>query len=60
MPPLRFARIETAIGPMWVAQTDVGVAAVSGADALEAFLGPLHRRFPDLEPIPGPRRRLAG
>ena len=52
MPSLRFARVETPIGPMWVAQTDVGVAAVSGS-TLEALLGPLRRRFPDLDAIPG-------
>ena len=28
MPPLRFARVETSLGPMWVAETDRGVAAV--------------------------------
>ncbi len=52
MPPLRFARVETSIGPMWVAETDAGVAAVERETALEAFLGPLRRRFPDLEPMP--------
>ena len=53
MPPLRFARIETSLGPMWVAETDRGIAAVARATALEAFLEPLRRRFPDSEPIPG-------
>ena len=42
MPPLRFARVETSLGPMWVAETDLGVAAVS-RDDLE---GSLTRRFP--------------
>lgn len=52
MPPLRFARVETSIGPMLVAETDAGVAAVTRAEALEAFLAPLRRRFPTLEPMP--------
>jgi methylated-DNA-[protein]-cysteine S-methyltransferase len=53
MPPLRFARIESHLGPMWVAETDAGVAAVSGTTLLEAFLAPLRRRFPAVEPVPG-------
>jgi AraC family transcriptional regulator, regulatory protein of adaptative response / methylated-DNA-[protein]-cysteine methyltransferase len=52
MPPLRFARVETSIGPMWVAETDRGVAAVSRAASLDAFLEPLRRRYPDAEPAP--------
>jgi O-6-methylguanine DNA methyltransferase len=52
MPPLRFARVETPIGPMWLAQTDSGVAAIERADSLEAFLAPLRRRFPAAEPAP--------
>lgn len=53
MPPLRFARVETSIGPMWLAETDRGVAAVDRAASLDAFLEPLRRRFPDAEPAPG-------
>lgn len=53
MPPLRFARVETSIGPMWLAETDRGVAAVDRAALLDAFLEPLRRRFPDAEPAPG-------
>ena len=52
MPPLRFAHVETSLGPTWVAETDAGVAAVEREMGLEAFLGPLRRRFPDLEPVP--------
>ncbi|MGH2418784.1 MAG: methylated-DNA--[protein]-cysteine S-methyltransferase [Candidatus Limnocylindria bacterium] len=52
MPPLRFARVESSLGPTWVAETDAGVAAVSRAPSLEGFLAPLRRRFPDLEPEP--------
>jgi AraC family transcriptional regulator of adaptative response/methylated-DNA-[protein]-cysteine methyltransferase len=52
MPPLRFARVETSLGPMWVAETDAGVAAVSRTASLGAFLAPLRHRFPDLEPEP--------
>jgi len=52
MPPLRFAHVETSLGPMWVAQTDRGIAAIEREMGLEAILGPLRRRFPDLEPVP--------
>jgi O-6-methylguanine DNA methyltransferase len=52
MPPLRFARVETSLGPMWMAETDVGIAAVGRAASLEAFLEPLRRRFPAAEPVP--------
>jgi O-6-methylguanine DNA methyltransferase len=52
MPPLRFARVETSIGPMWLAETDRGVAAVARAASLDAFLEPLRRRFPDGKPAP--------
>ena len=52
MPPLRFARVETSIGPMWLAETDRGIAAVDRAASLDAFLEPLRRRFPDAEPAP--------
>jgi len=46
MPALRFGRIETPIGPIWLAETDAGVAAASRSEALEAFLAGLRRRFP--------------
>lgn len=52
MPPLRFARVETSIGPMLVAETGDGIAAVTHAETLEALLAPLRRRFPTLEPMP--------
>ena len=52
MPPLRFARVETSLGPMWVAETDAGVAAASRSDALDTFLDGLRRRFPGLRPEP--------
>ena len=52
MPPLRFARVESSLGPMLVAQTDRGVAAVGPATSLDIFLEPLRRRFPSLEPVP--------
>jgi len=52
MPPLRFARAETSIGPMWLAQTERGVAAVGRAASLDAFLEPLRRRFPDRDHAP--------
>lgn len=48
MPTLRFARVETTIGPMWVAETDAGVASVSHSEPFTT----LNRRFPraPLEP----------
>ena len=52
MPPLRFARAETSIGPMLAAETGVGLAAVGRLTSLEAFLEPLRRRFPAFEPVP--------
>ena len=52
MPVIRFGHVETGLGPMWVAETDAGVAAISRSEPLEAFLAPLRRRFPDLDPVP--------
>ena len=49
--PLRFARVDSALGPMWVAETDYGLAACSRADAPDAFLAALRRRFPGVEPV---------
>lgn len=52
MPPLRFARVETSIGPLLVAESDVGIAAVSRPEALEDLLGGIRRRFGELAPVP--------
>ena len=52
MPPLRFARIETSIGPMLVAETDAGIAAATRSQALDRFLAPLRQRLPDSDPVP--------
>ena len=52
MGPLRFARVDTSLGPMLVAWTDAGIAAAERAASVEAFLAPLRRRFPLLEPEP--------
>ena len=49
MPAVRFARVETSLGPMWVAETDQGVAAVTRSESLDAFLAGLRRRFPRAE-----------
>ena len=45
---MRFARIETALGALWIAETDLGVAAVARDEPFD----PLQRRFPGspLEP----------
>lgn len=52
MRSLRFGRVDSPHGPMWVAETDAGVAAASRSESLEGILAPLRRRFPDLEPVP--------
>ena len=52
MPQLRFVRVETLLGPMWVARTDRGVAAIGRAASLESFLEPLRRRYPDADVAP--------
>lgn len=52
MPSLRFACAETSIGPMLVAETDLGIAAVSREASVETFLATLHRRFPHARPMP--------
>lgn len=49
MPSLRFARAETQLGPMLVAETDDGVAAVAPGGSLDSFLAALRRRFPDVD-----------
>ena len=52
MPTIRFARVDSALGPMWIAETDAGVAAVTRSASLEGFLAALRRRFPGLQPEP--------
>jgi AraC family transcriptional regulator of adaptative response/methylated-DNA-[protein]-cysteine methyltransferase len=52
MPPLRFMRVETPIGPMLVAETDRGIAAATRSDALDGFLDALRRRFAESDPVP--------
>jgi AraC family transcriptional regulator of adaptative response/methylated-DNA-[protein]-cysteine methyltransferase len=49
IPTLRFARVDTSIGPMWVAETDAGIAAVSRSEPFPA----LERRFPQASVEPG-------
>jgi O-6-methylguanine DNA methyltransferase len=53
MPGLRFSRVDTSIGPMWIAETSLGIAAASRSDAVQPFLDGLRRRFPRLAPEPG-------
>ena len=50
MASLRFGRVDGPLGPMWMAETDAGVAAVSRADSPAALLAELRRRFPGIEP----------
>ena len=53
MPPIVFAQLETALGPMLAARSAFGVAALSTDLGLDAFLDPLRRRFGGpLEPDP--------
>lgn len=46
MASLRFGRVVGPLGPMWVAETDAGVAAISRDDTPNALLAGLRRRFP--------------
>jgi methylated-DNA-[protein]-cysteine S-methyltransferase len=50
MPWLRFGRVVSPIGPLWVAETDVGVAACARSEDPGALLAGLRRRFPGVEP----------
>ena len=50
MSRLRFARVDGPHGPLWVAETDRGVAAATHAEAPDAMLAELGRRFPGIEP----------
>ena len=49
---LRFGRVDSSIGRLWVAETDEGVAACTRAELPDAFLEGLRRRFPrsEIEP----------
>jgi len=50
---VRFGRVRSTLGPLWVAETDVGIAACSPGDSPGPMLAGLRRRFPRLEPEPG-------
>ena len=52
MPSLRFARAESSIGPILVAESGLGIAAIDRSDALESFLAPLRRRFAGFDLTP--------
>lgn len=52
MASLRFGRVDGPVGPMWVAETDAGVAAVSHAASPRPMLAALGRRFPGVSPEP--------
>ncbi len=56
MPSLRFARVKSSIGPMWVAETDLGVAAATRDADLFAFLAGVRQRFGRTEPDAAARR----
>lgn len=48
---LRFTNVETTLGPMLLAGTDTGIAALTRGEETGAFLAALRRRFPDAEPM---------
>jgi O-6-methylguanine DNA methyltransferase len=50
MASLRFGRVDSPLGPLWVAETDTGVAAVTRSETPEPLLAGLRRRFPGIEP----------
>jgi len=52
MPALAFARVVTPLGPMLLAGTERGLAAIGRADNHTSFLADLSRRFPGEEPLP--------
>ena len=49
---LEFSWVDTALGPMLVAATSLGIAALSRTDDTPAFLSRLARRFPGAPPSP--------
>ncbi|HSJ00161.1 MAG TPA: MGMT family protein [Patescibacteria group bacterium] len=51
MASLRFGRVDGPLGPMWVAETDAGVAAVSREDSPSSMLAGLGRRFPGVDAV---------
>jgi methylated-DNA-[protein]-cysteine S-methyltransferase len=51
MASLRFGRVDSVLGPLWVAETDAGVAAVSREESPEAMLAGLRRRFSGVAPL---------
>jgi O-6-methylguanine DNA methyltransferase len=53
MTTIRFGRAPSALGPVWVAETDAGVAATSGDSDPAELLGGVHRRFPVASIEPG-------
>ena len=51
MASLRFGRVNGPLGPMWVAESDAGVAAVSRQESPQPMLAALRRRFPRIAPV---------
>lgn len=49
---LRFAGVETSLGPMLLAATERGLAALTLEAGTPGFLAALERRFPSAEPVP--------
>ena len=53
MSSLRFARADTSIGPLLVAESDLGIAAISRSSSLSDFLAAVGRRFGGSDLVPG-------
>ncbi len=51
---LSVAPAETALGPMLVAVTPRGIAALTSSRDVDRFVAALRRRFPDADPSPDP------
>jgi len=49
---LSFARVDTSLGPMLMAATPRGLAALSRGATLGLFLSAVQRRFPDADRVP--------
>jgi O-6-methylguanine DNA methyltransferase len=52
MSSLRFAQVETSIGPMWIAESDVGVAAAIGSPRAARAVGNALARCPLFPAVP--------
>ncbi|MBW3613640.1 MAG: MGMT family protein [Chloroflexi bacterium] len=56
MTSVRYGRAASAIGEIWIAETDAGIAACSREDSPQPMVDALNRRFPDASVEPGEGR----